>query len=110
MKKALVRAVCSAPDSGRLEVHAVAAHPGPAGARSANHQPRQFFIGQAAGDLQQVLPELLFGVGIDQHILRRVVHAAQVARVHRIAAAPFGRRGFKQHHAGACLARHQRGA
>jgi hypothetical protein len=30
--------------------------------------------------------------------------------VHRIAAAPFARRGFEQHHAGARLARHQRGA
>jgi hypothetical protein len=67
-------------------------------------------VGQAAGHLEQVLPELFFGVGVDQHVLRRVVHAAQVARVGRVAAAPFARRGFEQQHAGAGLARHQRGA
>jgi hypothetical protein len=76
----------------------------------ADHQAREVFVGDAAGDFQQVLPELLFGIGLDQHVLRRVVHAAQVARVGGIAAAPGARRGFEQQHAGAGLARHERGA
>jgi hypothetical protein len=79
-----------------LEVHAVAAHPVAAGGRGADGQPCEVFIGQAAGDLQQVLPVLLFRIGLDQHVLRCVVHAAQVARVHGIAAAPFARRRFQQ--------------
>ncbi|MNT32613.1 hypothetical protein D3C72_1685060 [compost metagenome] len=67
-------------------------------------------VGEAAGHLQQVLPVLLFRVGLDQHVLRRVVHAAQVAGVLRIAAAPLLGRGFQQQHRSAGLARHQRGA
>src|SRR5256885_11273933 len=54
---------------------------------------------------EQVLPELLFGVGLDQHVLGRVVHAAQVARVAGIAAAPVARRRLQQQHAAACLDR-----
>ena len=89
-------------------MHAVPAHPVAAIAGGANRQPRQCFIGLAARDLEQVLPKLFFGVSARQHILRRIVHAAQVARVARVAAAPFARCGFQQQHAGARLARHQR--
>jgi hypothetical protein len=94
----------------RLELHAVPAHPAAAGRRGANHQPRELLVGEPAGDLEQVLPELLFGIGLQQHVLRRVVHAAQVAHVHRVAAAPLKRRRFQQQHAGTGLARHQRRA
>jgi hypothetical protein len=38
------------------------------------------------------------------------VHAAQIAGVAGVAAAPFARCGFKQQHAAAGFARHQRGA
>ena len=61
MKKALVRATCSAPDSGGWKVHAVAAHPVAAGAGLADHQARQVFVGQPARHLEQVLPEFFFG-------------------------------------------------
>lgn len=94
----------------RLEVHAVAAHPVAAVRRGADHQPREVLVGEAARHLQQVLPVLLFRVGIDQHVLRRVVHAAQVAGVLRIAAAPFFGRGLQQQHRSAGFARHQGGA
>ncbi|MNV64220.1 hypothetical protein D3C71_1568510 [compost metagenome] len=90
-----------------LEVHAVAAHPGSAGGGFADHQARQVFVGQPARHLEQVLPELFLRVGIDQHVLRRIVHAAQVAGVGGIAAAPGAWGGFEQQHAGARLARHQ---
>ena len=79
----------------RLEAHAVPAHPVAAGRRRADHEPRELLVGGAAGDLQQVLPVLLFRIGVDQHVLRRVVHAAQVARVLRVAAAPFARRRLR---------------
>ena len=95
---------------GRLEMHAVATHPGPASGRVADHQPGQGFGGTPACDLEQVLPELLLRVGLLQHILWRIVHAPQVAGVRRITATPIPRRRLQQQHAGARLARHQRGA
>jgi hypothetical protein len=93
-----------------LEAHAVPLHPRAARRRRADHEPRELLVGEAAGDLQQVLPVFLFGIGADQHVLRRVVPAAQVAHVHRVAAAPVARRGFQQQHGHARLARHQGGA
>jgi len=92
----------------RLEMHAVATHPVAAIGRRADHQARQVFVGQAPGDLEQVLPEFLLRVGVDQHVLGCVMHAAQVARVLRVSTAPGARRRFEQQHAGAGLARHQR--
>lgn len=91
----------------RLEVHAMAAHPVATGGRFADDQAGQVLVGLPARHLQQVLPVFLFGVGLDQHALRRVVHAAQIARVLRIAPAPLARRRFQQQHAGAGFARHQ---
>jgi hypothetical protein len=88
----------------RLEAHPVPAHPVAAARRLADHLPRQRLVGLAGGDLQQVLPELFLRVGLGQHVLRRVVHAAQVARVHRIAAPPRHRRRFEQQHAGTAFA------
>jgi hypothetical protein len=82
MKKALVRATCSAPDSGGWKCTPWPTHPVAAGGRIADHQPREMLVGPAAGDLEQVLPVLLLGVGLHQHVLRCIVHAAQVARVH----------------------------
>ena len=95
---------------GRLKVHAVTAHPVAAVARRPDGEAGQGLVGLAAGDFEQVLPELFFRVGLGQHVLRGIVHAAQVARVRRIAAPPLARRGFQQQHAGPRLTRHQRGA
>jgi hypothetical protein len=94
----------------RLKAHAMRLHPRTTGRRRADHEPRQRLVGDAAGHLQQVLPVFLFGIGADQHVLRRVVHAAQIAGVLRVAAAPFARGRFEQQHRSACFARHQRGA
>lgn len=93
---------------GRLKVNAMASHPAAAGPGGANHQARQLLVLLAARHFEQVLPELLFGVGVGKNILWRLVHAAQVAGVLRIAAAPFARRGFEELDRGASLARHQR--
>ena len=95
---------------GRLKAHPVAHHPRPACARGADHQPRQRLVGLATSDLEQVLPKLLFGVGAHQHVLGFVVHAAQVAGVGRVAAAPGLGRGLQQQHAGAGFAGHEGGA
>jgi hypothetical protein len=87
----------------RLKTHTMLDHPGSAGGRMADRQPGQVLVGQAARDFEQVLPKLFFRVGIDQHVLRRIVHAAQIAGVARIAAAPLARGRFEQHHAGTRL-------
>ena len=92
---------------GRLEVHAVATHPGPAGSGLTNHQARQGLVGLATGDFEQVLPELFFRIGLYQHILGGVMHAAQIAGVGRVAPSPFARRSFEHQHASPSLARHQ---
>ena len=67
------------------------------------------FVGDAPGHLEQVLPVFFFGVGLYQHILRRIVHTAQVAGVGGVATAPCAGGGLQQQHAGTCFTRHQRG-
>ena len=94
----------------RLEAHAVPRHPRSAGRRRADGETRQRLVGLAAGDLLQVLPELLFRVGVDQHVLWRIVHAAKVAGVLRVASAPLPRRRFQKNHRGPRLASRQRSA
>ena len=93
-----------------LEAHAVPAHPAPAQRRFADREPCQCLVGDPAGDLEQVLPVLLFRIGLGQHVLRLIMHAAQVAGMHRVAAAPFARCRFQHQHAGAGLARGERRA
>jgi len=83
-------------------------HPAAHLRRLTDRAPRQRLVRLATGDHEQVLPELLFGVGLGQHVLRHVVHAAQVARMARIAAAPCARRSPEQQHRCACLARDER--
>ena len=73
----------------------------------ADRQTGQVLVGQAACDFEQVLPELFFRVGIDQHVLRRIVHAAQVTGMARIAAAPLTWCRFEQHHAGTGFTGHE---
>src|SRR5688572_21786450 len=92
----------------RLKAHAVSAHPCTARRRSADDQARKMFVGVSCRHFQQVLQELFLGIRIDQHILGRIVHAAQVARVRRVAATPLTRRRFDQQHARSCFSSHQR--
>jgi hypothetical protein len=65
------------------------------------------FVGLPTRHFEQVLPELFFRVGIHQHVLRGIVHAAQVAGMARIAATPLTRRCLQQLHAGAHLGSHE---
>jgi hypothetical protein len=64
-----------------LKVHAVTTHPVAASAAGANHQPGHGFVGLAAGDAQQILPVFFFRISLHQHVLRGIVHAAQIAGV-----------------------------
>jgi hypothetical protein len=91
-----------------LETHAVPAHPAATGGRGADCQTGELLVGLAAGDCQQVLPELFFRVGVQQDILRCVVHASQIARVLGIAASPLLWRRLQQKNAGARLPGHER--
>ncbi|CNT91394.1 Uncharacterised protein [Salmonella enterica subsp. enterica serovar Bovismorbificans] len=72
------------------------AHPVAALRRGANDQSRQRFVGVAVGDSPQILPEFLFRIAFYQHILRRIMHTAQVSCVLRISAAPFPRGSLQQ--------------
>ena len=60
----------------RLKINAVMTHPVATLGRGPDHQSRQRFIGIAFGDTPEILPELLFGITLDQHILWRIVHTA----------------------------------
>src|SRR5690606_3873205 len=64
-----------------LKAHTVLAHPVATGRRGAYHHAGKLLVGNAARHLEQVLPELFFGVGVHQYVLGRVVHATQIARV-----------------------------
>ena len=71
----------------RLETHAVLRHPGAAGRRVADRHAREPLVGLPAGDLEEVLPVLLLGIGVGEHVGGRIVHRADVARVAAVAAA-----------------------
>ncbi|MNP36639.1 hypothetical protein D3C76_1300420 [compost metagenome] len=79
----------------RLEMHAMAAHPVPTVGGRPDHQARQFLVGLAIGYLEQVLPELFLRIRVDQHILRRIVHAPQITRVLGVATSPDARCGLQ---------------
>ena len=82
----------------RLETHPVANHPLTARRGVPDRHPGERFVRLAAGDLEQILPVLVFGIRIAQHVGRSVVHAAQVARVAAVAAAEMLRRRFEHEH------------
>ena len=63
-----------------------------------DHHARQLLVGLAAGDAQQIFPELLLGVGTRENLGRRVVGAAHVAGVAGVAAAVEFRRAFQHQH------------
>ncbi len=94
----------------RLEAHAVALHPGKVVHGTADGHAREALVGDPAGDLDEVLPVLLFRIGVDEDFQRRVVHAAHVARVPAVAAAKRHRRHFEHQHREARAARRERGA
>ncbi len=91
----------------RLKPHAMCVHPRTTVRRRVDREPGQRLVRDAARDLQQVLPVLFFRIGADQHVLRAVVHATQVAGVLGVSAAPFARGRFQQQHRRAGFARHQ---
>ena len=93
---------------GGLKAHTMLDHPRAAMVGVANGQSRHVLVGEAASHFEQVLPKLFFWVGVDQHILRCIVHTAQIACVHRVATTPFTRRRFEHHDTGASFFGHQR--
>ena len=72
---------------------------------SGDHVAGEGLVGLAAGDPQQVVPELLLGIGAGQRLGRGVVGAAHVARVPRVAAAVEFRRRFEDEHGAPAAAR-----
>src|SRR5207244_12299918 len=60
--------------------------------------------------IQQILPLFFFGIRVEQPTLRRVVHAAEIARVPAVAAAKMLRRAFQQYHTPARATGGDRGA
>ena len=93
---------------GRLKAHTMFDHPRAAMVGVANGQARHVLVGEAASHFEQVLPKLFFWVGVDQHILRCIVHAAQIACVHGIATTPLKRGRLEHHDTGARFSGHQR--
>lgn len=59
----------------RLKMYTVATHPRAAGGGGANDDARQMFVGVAAGNFVEILPEFFFRVSVNQNILRRFMHA-----------------------------------
>ena len=94
----------------RLEVHTVYPHPRPTHGRVTNYQTSQTLVGQSASHREQILPVLLLRIRVDQHVLRSIVHAAQVAHVHRIATAPRFRGRLHEQYVGTGFARDKRRA
>jgi hypothetical protein len=75
----------------RLEAHAVPFHPREVPLGLPDGQARERFVGEAIGDLEQVLPVFLFRVRIGERVERPLVHRAHVARMAAVAALEGGR-------------------
>jgi len=73
----------------RLKTHAMFTHPVTTGGGLANDHTCQGFVGLTTRDLEQILPVFLFRIGINQDVLWAIMHAPQVARMLRVATAPF---------------------
>ena len=82
----------------RLKVRAMLLHPVAASRRRPDRDAGQRFIGEAAGNLQQILPELLLGIGARQDLGGGVMSAAHVAGMAGVAAAIEFRRAFQHQH------------
>ena len=83
----------------RLKAGAVADHPVPAGGRLADHDPRERFVGPAAGHPGEIVPVFRLGVGVGQSIGGGLVHAAQVPGVPAVATPEVLRSRFEHQHA-----------
>ena len=57
------------------------------------------FVGVTARDAQQIFEIFVLRIRVGEHVGRRVVHAADVARVPAVAAAKIFRRALEQQHA-----------
>jgi hypothetical protein len=94
----------------RLPAHALLDDPVQDVLGFADHVPRQFFVGLAAGDAKQVFPEFFFGIRTSENLGRGIMRAAHVASMAGIAATIEFRRGFQHQHGGAVPCRADRGA
>ena len=86
-----------------LEAHAAGAEPLAEISGGADGQARELLVGLTRGNPQQVVPELVFGVGAGHDAVGVVVQVTEVARVTTVAAAVVAWRAFEQEHAGATL-------
>ena len=77
---------------------------------SRDHELGQFLVGLPAGHAQQIVPELLLGVGAGEDLGRGIVGAAHVAGVAGVAAAIELRRAFQHQHGRARAPGADRGA
>ena len=83
----------------RLAAHALLDNPGQNFLRLADHEAGELLVGLAAGDPEQVVPELVLGVRAGEDFGGAVVGAAHVAGVAGVAAAIELGRGFEHEHA-----------
>jgi hypothetical protein len=95
---------------GRLETHAVTDHPRQVLRGIAYGAPREALIGEAAGDLEQVVPVLVLRVRVRHGRHGARVHRAHVARVPAVAAAHGLGRRLDDRHARARFTRGNGGA
>ncbi len=84
-----------------LEAHALLGDPAEHRLRFVDHVAGERLVGVAAGDAQEVVEELLLGVGPGQLLGRGIVGAAHVAGMAGVAAAVELRRRFEHQHRGA---------
>jgi hypothetical protein len=84
-----------------LEADALLGDPGQHLLRFMDHEPGQILVGTALGDQEEIVPELILGVGTGEDFGRGVVGAAHVAGVARVAAPVELGRPFQDKHRGA---------
>jgi hypothetical protein len=95
---------------GGLPAHAVALHPFAEVLGLADGLAGQGLVGLAAGDLEEVLVELVLGVVADEVVVGADVHLTDVAGVAAVAAAEVLGRGFEDEDAAAGSPRFHGGA
>jgi hypothetical protein len=67
-------------------------HPRAACRRFADNESRQIMRHLAAGDFEKILEKLILGIRSGEDIFRLVVHAADIAGMGAVSAAPYFRR------------------
>jgi hypothetical protein len=73
--------------------------------RLGDHHARELFVGLAARDEQQVVPEFLFGVRAGECLCRGIMRTAHIARMPRVTAAVEFRRRLDHQHGRTALSR-----